>query len=55
VAVGVTGISCSTRVKVKEGTNPERAQRLLQNAERYCVVLNTLRSGVPVESAFELE
>jgi uncharacterized OsmC-like protein len=52
--VGVTDIRCTTRVKVKEGTDPERASRLLQNAERYCVVLNTLRSGVPVESDFRL-
>jgi uncharacterized OsmC-like protein len=54
VPVGVTEIRCATRVKVKEGTNPERARRLLENAERYCVVLNTLRSGVPVESDFQL-
>jgi uncharacterized OsmC-like protein len=52
--VGVTAITCSTHVRVKEGTNPDRARRLLENAERYCVVLNTLRSGVPVESDFQL-
>jgi uncharacterized OsmC-like protein len=55
VPVGVTAITCATRVRVKDGTNPERARRLLENAERYCVVLNTLRSGVPVESDFRLE
>ena len=55
VPVGVTDITCRTHVRVREGTNPERAQRLLQNAERYCVVLSTLRSGVAVESDFELE
>ena len=55
VRVGVTGITCTTRVKVKQGTNPERARRLLENAERYCVVLNTLRDGVAVESDFTLE
>jgi len=55
VPVGVTAISCDTRVKVKDGTNPERARRLLENAERYCVVLNTLRSGVQVESGFRLD
>jgi uncharacterized OsmC-like protein len=54
VPVGVTEIRCTTRVTVKEGTNPERARRLLESAERYCVVLNTLRSGVPVESEFQL-
>jgi uncharacterized OsmC-like protein len=55
VPVGLTDITCTTRVTVKEGTNPERARRLLENAERYCVVLNTLRGGVPVESDFRLE
>jgi uncharacterized OsmC-like protein len=55
VPVGVTAITCATHVRVKEGTNPERARRLLENAERYCVVLNTLRSGVPVESVFRME
>jgi uncharacterized OsmC-like protein len=55
VPVGVTDITCSTRVRVKEGTNPDRARRLLENAERYCVVLNTLRDGVPVDSDFTLE
>ena len=55
VPVGVTGITCRTRVRVKEGTNPERASRLLENAERYCVVLNTLRAGVEVRSDFRLD
>jgi uncharacterized OsmC-like protein len=27
----------------------------LENAEKYCVVLDTLRGGVPVESTFALE
>jgi len=55
VPVGITGIKCTTRVKVKQGTNPERARRLLENAERYCVVLNTLRDGVEVKSDFTLQ
>jgi uncharacterized OsmC-like protein len=53
--VGFTRIRCETRVRVKDDGRPERAQRLLENAERYCMVLNTLRSGVPVESVFHLE
>jgi uncharacterized OsmC-like protein len=40
---------------VKDDGRPERARRLLENAERYCVVLNTLRNGVPVESTFALQ
>jgi uncharacterized OsmC-like protein len=52
--IGLTAIRCSTRITVPEDVNGERAQRLLRSAEKYCVVLNTLRSGVPVESTFEL-
>jgi uncharacterized OsmC-like protein len=55
VPVGFKAIRCESRVTVKDDGRPERAQRLLENAERYCVVLNTLRSGVPVESKFALE
>jgi uncharacterized OsmC-like protein len=54
VPVGFSNIRCETRVSVKDDGRPERAKRLLENAERYCVVLNTLRAGVPVESTFEL-
>lgn len=54
-AVGFQAIECQTRVRVKGNDRPERTQRLLENAEHYCVVLNTLRHGVEVESKFELE
>lgn len=53
--VGFSHIRCETRVAVKDDGRPERARRLLENAERYCVVLNTLRNGVPVESTFALQ
>jgi uncharacterized OsmC-like protein len=48
-------IRCETKVVIKDDGRPDRAQRLLENAERYCVVLDTLRAGVPVESTFSLE
>jgi uncharacterized OsmC-like protein len=54
VPVGIKKIRCTTRVAVKDDGRPDRARRLLENAERYCVVLNTLRGGVPVESEFAL-
>src|SRR5918911_1975258 len=54
VPVGFASIRCESRVTIRDDGRPERAQRLLENAERYCVVLNTLRSGVPVQSSFEL-
>lgn len=53
--VGFKSIRCETRVAVKDDGRPDRAERLLQNAERYCVVLNTLRHGLPVESSFKLQ
>lgn len=53
VPIGLESIHCHTRVQVGE-PNPERACRLLEHAERYCVVLNTLRNGVAVESRFAL-
>jgi uncharacterized OsmC-like protein len=53
--IGLTAIRCQTRVKVPGDVKGERAERLLRSAEKYCVVLNTLRSGVPVESEFSLE
>jgi uncharacterized OsmC-like protein len=55
VPVGFGSIRCETRATVKDDGRPERVRRMLENAERYCVVLNTLRSGVPVESEFSLE
>lgn len=55
IPVGMTSIRCDTHVTVKDDGRPDRAARLLENAERYCVVLNTLRDGIPVESGFSLE
>lgn len=53
--IGLTGIRTTTTVRVPDDVNGERAERLLRSAERYCVVLDTLRTGVPVESSFFLE
>jgi uncharacterized OsmC-like protein len=52
--VGLTGIRCHTKVVVAGDEPGDRADRLLRSAERYCVVLSTLRDGVPVNSTFEL-
>src|SRR5215211_5096874 len=41
--VGFSSIRCETTVQVKDDGRPERAKRLLENAEKYCVVLSTLR------------
>ena len=53
--IGLTGIRCATTVKIKGDVGGERAERFLRSAERYCVVLNTLRQGVSVESTFDIE
>jgi uncharacterized OsmC-like protein len=53
--VGLTQIRCVTSVGVAGDVNAERATRLLRSAEKYCVVLNTLRTGVAVESRFDLK
>ncbi len=55
VPVGMQAIECRTHVTVKDDGRPDRAQRLLENAERYCVILDTLRSGVQVTSTFEID
>lgn len=53
--IGLTAIRCATRVRVPGDVQGERADRLLRSAEKYCVVLNTLRNGVPVQSTFALD
>ena len=53
--IGLTAIRCRTTVRVRDDLRGERSERLLRSAEKYCVVLNTLRHGVPVESSFALE
>lgn len=52
--VGLTAIRCTTTVVLAEGERQERAERLLRSAERYCVVLNTLRQGIAVASDFSV-
>jgi uncharacterized OsmC-like protein len=52
--VGLTAIRCRTTVQLEGDVDEERAARLLRSAERYCVVLNTLRSGLEVESDIEI-
>jgi uncharacterized OsmC-like protein len=37
-------------VTIGDDERGERAQRLLRSAERYCVVLDTLRTGVDVDA-----
>jgi len=55
VPVGATGIEMRSKVKIKEGVDPERAKRFLSSAERYCSTLQTLRNGVEVKTDFQIE
>jgi uncharacterized OsmC-like protein len=48
--VGIRTIRCRTTVTIADDELGERAQRLLRSAERYCVVLDTLRTGVDVDA-----
>ncbi len=52
--IGMRNIRCRTTVTVAGDERGERADRLLRSAEKYCVILNTLRDGVSVDSTFEL-
>jgi uncharacterized OsmC-like protein len=52
--VGIRSITCQTNVTIAEDANGERAERLLRSAERYCVVLDTLRSGVAVDARIDV-
>ena len=52
--VGIRSIRCTTHVTIAEDANGERAERLLRSAERYCVVLDTLRTGVEVDASIDI-
>ena len=53
--IGLRSIRCHTKVRIRGDDRGDRAERFLRSAERYCVVLDTLRNGVAVESTFDLE
>jgi uncharacterized OsmC-like protein len=48
VPVGYQRIVCEIRIKAQG--DPARIQRMVEKAEQYCVVRDTLARGVPVES-----
>src|SRR5918912_1509177 len=48
VPVGYQRIVCEIRVKAQG--DPARIQRMVEKAEQYCVVRDTLSHGVPIES-----
>lgn len=48
--VGFQKVQCRVRIKAADGTDPKLLQRLLSASERSCINLQTLRSGVPIET-----
>ncbi|MBI4638976.1 MAG: OsmC family protein [Candidatus Rokubacteria bacterium] len=51
VKVGVQKLALRTHVTLRDG-DPERARRLLQAAERYCSILDTLRNPPEITTTF---
>lgn len=52
VPVGFLKMHCRVDLQAAPGTDPKAVERLLAAAEHSCVVLQTLRSGVAVETRF---
>lgn len=53
VPVGFQSIRCRVHLRLAPGVPETAAGRLLEAAERACVVLRTLGSGVPVHTSLE--
>lgn len=54
VPVGFQSMSCHVDVEAADGVDPAVLETLLDAAEYSCVNLQTLRSGVPVETSVEM-
>jgi len=55
VPVGFQSMRCQVNLKTAEGTDPKLVKKLVKGAEHCCVVLQTLRSGVAVETEFHVD
>jgi uncharacterized OsmC-like protein len=53
--IGITAVRVRTHVVVRDDERGLRSERLLRSAERYCVILDTLRAGVSVDTTFSVE
>jgi uncharacterized OsmC-like protein len=53
VPVGFQKMRCRVHMKAAEGTEPRIIETLIKAAEHSCVVMQTLRSGVDVETKVE--
>jgi uncharacterized OsmC-like protein len=54
VRVGFERLACSIRLEAEEGTDRRRLDALVASAERVCVNLDTLRSGIEVTTKAEV-
>jgi len=52
VPVGFQKMQCRVNLGAAEGTNPNLVKKLLAASEQSCVNLQTLRSGVTIETSF---
>ena len=55
IPVGFQSMECNVDVRAEDGTDPELVETVIEAAEYSCVNLQTLRSGVPVETSIEME
>jgi uncharacterized OsmC-like protein len=55
VRTGFRSMACRVQLRVPPEVDAQRLAMLKKHAERSCVNLETLRSGVPVELAFDIE
>jgi uncharacterized OsmC-like protein len=53
VPVGFQQIKCQVRLTPEANVPPEKVKMLQAAAEHSCVVLQTLRNGVPVQTQFD--
>jgi hypothetical protein len=54
VPVGFQSMRCDVRLRAKEGTNQKLLEKLRVAAEHCSVVQQTLRSGVAVQTTFDM-
>lgn len=55
VPVGFQSMRCQVNLQTAGGTDPKLVKKLVKGAEHCCVVMQTLRSGVPVETEFHID
>lgn len=55
VKVGFRSMTCRVHLRVPPDIDPKRLAMLQRQGEQSCVNLDTLRSGVPVDLAFNVE